>query len=176
MKKTQSGFALIEGLLIILILAVIGFGGYYVWNSQKQADKNNAEAVKVSQSAPTIAKNEASSDKEMIASVIAYKCHQMSSSITAAKVKTVLLNNYNSSDSSLRISGNYASAPGTCAEAIGQAAGGFADLLKKNDGQWNIVFQGQSEPDCSSFDNQGWPSEIVNQCYDSVTQTDRAPK
>ena len=32
--KNQKGFALVEGLLIILILAVIGFGGYYVWHSQ----------------------------------------------------------------------------------------------------------------------------------------------
>ena len=50
MHKTQKGFALIEGLLIILILAVIGFGGYYVWNSQKQANKSLTQADQVSQS------------------------------------------------------------------------------------------------------------------------------
>lgn len=50
MNKTQKGFALIEGLLIILILAIIGFGGYYVWHSQKQTDNSLTQANQVSQS------------------------------------------------------------------------------------------------------------------------------
>lgn len=59
MNKTQTGFALIEGLLIILILAIIGFGGYYVWNTQKNVDKTSKETVNTSQSAATTS----SSDK-----------------------------------------------------------------------------------------------------------------
>jgi hypothetical protein len=51
MKKTQSGFSLVEGLLIILILAIIGFGGYYVWHTQKQTDKTLDTAVTTSQKA-----------------------------------------------------------------------------------------------------------------------------
>lgn len=51
MKKTQKGFALIEGLLIILILVIIGFGGYYVWNSQKQTNKTLDTAASTSQKA-----------------------------------------------------------------------------------------------------------------------------
>lgn len=39
MNKNQKGFALIESLLIILILAVVGFGGYYVWNTQHDKTK-----------------------------------------------------------------------------------------------------------------------------------------
>jgi hypothetical protein len=50
MKNTQKGFALIESLLIILILVIIGFGGYFVWHTQKQTNKNNTDTVKVSQS------------------------------------------------------------------------------------------------------------------------------
>jgi type II secretory pathway pseudopilin PulG len=50
MNKTQKGFALMEGLLIILILAIIGFGGYYVWNSQKNTNKSLNNADKASQS------------------------------------------------------------------------------------------------------------------------------
>ena len=49
-KEISEGFALIEGLLLVLILAVIGFGGYYVWNSQKNADKSLTQANQVSQS------------------------------------------------------------------------------------------------------------------------------
>jgi hypothetical protein len=34
LNKNYKGFAFVEGLLIILILAVIGFGGFYVWNTE----------------------------------------------------------------------------------------------------------------------------------------------
>jgi type II secretory pathway pseudopilin PulG len=50
MNKDQEGMALIESLLIILILAIIGFGGYYVWHSQKQTDKTLDTVAKISQS------------------------------------------------------------------------------------------------------------------------------
>lgn len=41
-ENKQNGFTLIEGLLIILVLAVVGFGSYYVWHSQ--TEKNNMES------------------------------------------------------------------------------------------------------------------------------------
>lgn len=33
--KSRSGFSLVEGLLIVLILSVVGFSGWYVWGRQK---------------------------------------------------------------------------------------------------------------------------------------------
>ena len=60
MNKRQSGFALVEGLLIILILAIIGFGGYYVWHSQKSIDKTNADTLKASQSSASTASTSSS--------------------------------------------------------------------------------------------------------------------
>ena len=53
MNKTQKGFALIEGLLITLILAIIAFGGYYVWHTQTTTDKSSKAAVSASQSTPS---------------------------------------------------------------------------------------------------------------------------
>lgn len=35
--KSERGFTFIEALLIILILAVVGFGGYYVWHTTHKA-------------------------------------------------------------------------------------------------------------------------------------------
>jgi type II secretory pathway pseudopilin PulG len=48
--KYQKGFTLLEGLLIILILSVVGFAGYTVWNNQqddqtKVTDNNQQEAT-----------------------------------------------------------------------------------------------------------------------------------
>jgi type II secretory pathway pseudopilin PulG len=53
MIKNQKGIALLETLLILLILTIIGFGGYYVWNSQKQTDKSLSSAEKASQTTST---------------------------------------------------------------------------------------------------------------------------
>lgn len=52
MRKTQQGIALIETLLIVLILVIIGFGGYYVWHTQKENNKVTDDTLKASQSAP----------------------------------------------------------------------------------------------------------------------------
>ena len=51
-NKNQNGIALIETLLIILILVIIGFGGYYVYHSQKQTKGTLNTATKTSASMP----------------------------------------------------------------------------------------------------------------------------
>ncbi len=50
----QNGFSVVEGLLIVLVIAIVGFGGWYVWNNNKtpvrenialnQDDANNADS------------------------------------------------------------------------------------------------------------------------------------
>lgn len=53
MKRLQKGFTTIEVLLLLIILAIIGGTGYYVWHSRQQADQtlntasNETSAVKV---------------------------------------------------------------------------------------------------------------------------------
>lgn len=39
MHKNQKGFAVVEGLLILAIIALIAGTGWYVWNSKNQTDK-----------------------------------------------------------------------------------------------------------------------------------------
>lgn len=39
MKSGQKGFTIVETLLLLILLAILGFTGYYVWHSQKQTDK-----------------------------------------------------------------------------------------------------------------------------------------
>lgn len=56
MKNNKKGFALIEGLLIILILAVVGFGGYNVLNNQhKSKTANSTSTSNTPVSDPTLA-------------------------------------------------------------------------------------------------------------------------
>jgi putative hemolysin len=46
MKKLsgQSGFTVVEGLLILLLVGIIGGTGYYVWHANKSANKNLSNA------------------------------------------------------------------------------------------------------------------------------------
>jgi prepilin-type N-terminal cleavage/methylation domain-containing protein len=44
MKKDQNGFGVIELLLVLVLVAVVGFGGYYVWNTQQ--DKSTKTTTK----------------------------------------------------------------------------------------------------------------------------------
>lgn len=41
MNMQQKGFGALEGLLSILILLIVGFGGWYVWNNSSKNDKSS---------------------------------------------------------------------------------------------------------------------------------------
>ena len=41
----QKGFSLVEGLLIVLILCVVGFAGYTVWNDNQDDDSEQTDTV-----------------------------------------------------------------------------------------------------------------------------------
>jgi len=56
--KSQRGFAIIEGLLILVILALVGYGGYYVWH------KNN---TKTNTSSPTQSSDVVAQVKALVA-------------------------------------------------------------------------------------------------------------
>ena len=43
--NVQKGFSLVEGLLIILIISVVGFAGYYVWNENQDDEPEQTETV-----------------------------------------------------------------------------------------------------------------------------------
>lgn len=40
MRKNQNGFSVLEGLLLIVILGLIGFVGWYVWRASQNANKS----------------------------------------------------------------------------------------------------------------------------------------
>lgn len=47
-KKLQSGFTLVEDLLIILILVIVGFAGYHVWDRQSSKDQTAKKSATTS--------------------------------------------------------------------------------------------------------------------------------
>lgn|GEM_PF-6254227 len=52
-RLNQSGFSAIEGLLILIIVAIIGFVGYFVWHAKKNADQQYDSASKIASSSVT---------------------------------------------------------------------------------------------------------------------------
>lgn len=51
--KNTNGFTVVEGLLIVLVVAVIGFGGYYVWHTQHKTASTTTVGIKTTTSTPS---------------------------------------------------------------------------------------------------------------------------
>jgi plastocyanin len=48
MKMNQKGFGVLELLLLLILVSIVGFGGYYVWNTN---DDGSSESAKTSSQA-----------------------------------------------------------------------------------------------------------------------------
>ncbi|MGH7241764.1 MAG: hypothetical protein ACREGB_05700 [Candidatus Saccharimonadales bacterium] len=55
-KLNQSGFAAIEILLVLILLAILGFTGFYVYNAQHNSDKSLNAANKAASKIATVKK------------------------------------------------------------------------------------------------------------------------
>jgi hypothetical protein len=53
MNKTQKGFAHIEMLLLLILVAIIGFTGWFVWHARSQANKSLSDTLSSGQSLPS---------------------------------------------------------------------------------------------------------------------------
>ncbi len=50
MKRGQNGFGVIETLLVLILLSIVGFTGYYVYHSQKNSNSSYNNAAKANNS------------------------------------------------------------------------------------------------------------------------------
>jgi prepilin-type N-terminal cleavage/methylation domain-containing protein len=55
MKSGQKGFTVIETLLVLILISIIGFTGYYVWHTQKNTNSSYNNAAKSNSSTPASA-------------------------------------------------------------------------------------------------------------------------
>lgn len=53
----EAGFSAVEGLLVLIIVLLVGFIGYYVWHTNKQANSSYNSASKVAESTPATKKS-----------------------------------------------------------------------------------------------------------------------
>lgn len=59
--KKEGGFTLVEALLIVLVLAIVGFAGWWVWQKNQEKDK---KADSTSQASNNASKTEEDGDQE----------------------------------------------------------------------------------------------------------------
>lgn len=52
--RKSFGFTAVEGLLILVIVGILGFTGWYVWNSKQNTDKTNTAATQASNQATAV--------------------------------------------------------------------------------------------------------------------------
>jgi len=55
--KSESGFSLIEGLLIVIAISLVAFVGFYVYNTGKKTDKTISTATKAASKPATLSTN-----------------------------------------------------------------------------------------------------------------------
>jgi hypothetical protein len=180
--KTQSGFAVFEILFFLLLTVVLIGVAYYVGKNNNKASTNSKANSSVSSAAAnTKSQSATKADKELIVDAVVANCVASDSSTDQQLLKTLLTNTYNSSDSTLKIEGNYATAGAACS-ANGPASNpspvegeGFQVWLKKATGTWEVAFKGQQAPGCSEADGEAWPEDIL-MCVDDQTGNARATK
>lgn len=63
-KKESSGFSAVEALLILVAVAIIGFTGWFVWQSSKTTDKTLSDGNR-SAAAPAVAKKKVTTTKQL---------------------------------------------------------------------------------------------------------------
>lgn len=52
MKDRQSGFGVVEVIILVIILGLVGFGGWYVWQAQQKKDQGNTTTSQTKSSDP----------------------------------------------------------------------------------------------------------------------------
>lgn len=195
--KKQTGFTIIETLLTLLVAAVIGFGGYYVWNTQQKtdktlntsqstepkADKKTAAAAKdplIFQdsvgAAYEIAVLAKTADQKGQANAIDKKCQGDTKSaeavgVTGTRELFTDANNYVVADNFAKINA------GCYDKKVGGAqwGGGANHFIQKKNGTWMLLVASQGVIGCDVLDGTGIPSSMVSAC-EQEDGTLRAPK
>lgn len=151
MKSSQKGFSVIEGLLLLVILGLLGFVGWYVYTSSNQTKETlNAADKSTSQSAQTETKAKSQPiEQDLIIKAVAADCE-------------AYLGNTASDISVGKQQSTYAVVTLKCGNEKDGTPTSRAYLKKVNE-TWTIVVRGSGTPTTSEdLKPFGFPVDFLN--------------
>jgi uncharacterized protein (UPF0333 family) len=139
MKNNQKGFGAVEGLLLIIIVLLVGFIGYYVYHTRNNTNLTYDRAASSINSTSKVqsTSNKPTDEASIIAAVKARNPDTPNLQVTVTAYQ-----------------GQFAK--GT---AHGDEGGsGFAFIAKKDNGTWSVIFVGQELPSKAAGQKYGMPA------------------
>jgi hypothetical protein len=190
MNKTQkqSGFAHLESLLLLVVVAIIGFTFWYVWHSRNNANKSFANAANTNQTgnyskkAPNTKSPAKSPVKVAVPSLVNYTDTNAAGLEVSSESDVDKLDGASDSfkdfiKDKIKKNGN---SPSPCGNAYGifvkkiykdgfalggeGQCGGAEKLWAKVSSQWQEIGGTQQGFDCSLLEQYKVPSAIIEQC------------
>jgi hypothetical protein len=199
----SKGFAAVEAVLIVVILAIISGTGFYIYNANKETGKTLESSTESSTKSKVETKKinpedavlfagadyklysisllALTADQKSMANVLDAQCKQTAEAnqVLVASTGTADLFTGKDINNNFKKSGNFAVINMGCYDKSAggeQGGGGALHYLRKVSNKWTFITASQSGVLCSDFDNTGVPSDILEKCYDELTDSYRAPK
>ncbi|MGC1177422.1 MAG: hypothetical protein WA843_05110 [Candidatus Saccharimonadales bacterium] len=161
-KSNQKGFSLVEGLLIVIAVALIAFVGYYVWHSQKEANKTLNAASKSSQAttpkADTKPTTPATADEKeaQLQTFMLATCSASDNDAIKALFQNQSVQNVDTDN--IKIDGNYAVANIDC--TLHNNTKLSTEFFKYTGNKWALSFTTSTELTCDFLTGQGVPDSL----------------
>lgn len=186
MNKTQKGFAHLEALLLLIIVAIIAFTGYYVWHSKNNANKSLANAANTNQTGNYSKKKTTAALPKKVPTQSSLVNYTSTTNNTGTEVSSPAdVDKLNGASDSFKDFvkdkiNKGKTEPSPCGNAYGLfvqkiykdefALGGESQckhtdkLWAKVSDQWTEIGSTDSKFDCSVLEQYKVPSAIVDQC------------
>lgn len=167
-KQKESGFSVVEVLIVIVALAIIGFVGWRVYEAQTD---NKANTNQTQEKKTTTQYRQPTADEKLLEAALAKHCSLGLPEQSQKAMKAYV--------SSTLVVGNHAVSTADCAPSgeIGPRTE-FRAAFEKSSGTWGVYTQGDTHFKCADFDDKDWPIEITGVCYvldDNNNYTYRLP-
>lgn len=180
MKKINNkGFTLVEGLLIVIALALVTFTGYYIYNSNKNADDNLDTAISSTTKSKTPTSSNTTASAPKLIKYDPYIDIKSPSDVTNLKGAPTDFKKF---------AGSYVTQlqkndDGTCGPTFlaistvygdlyasgnvgADNCGGAGIMFAKVNGSWQKIFGGQQMIDCDTVNKYKITNKYIDQCFD----------